>query len=101
MTTPRADKGATPPKTYGTTYEISIAVQDKDLGDATVTLWRRVATITTKSGAPAARRIWASAADNYAGELLRAVPISNINEGAFDVAIERKLTPKPATPGAP
>lgn len=98
--TPKTEK---PPKqpAAGTEYEVSILVHVSTDWPGEQRAWLPVGRITTRGGAPTARRKWADdAGDKYNGEQLRAVPTSNINEGAFDVAIFRKLTPKAAPASA-
>jgi hypothetical protein len=93
MTPPRADKtGETPPKTPAqlTLYTLFRPVQDVDLDDQDVTLWRRATpNAIAAHGAHDAIRRWANdQGDAFAGGQVMAVPERSLT--IVDVKVETR-----------
>lgn len=95
MTPPRADKGDTPPKNAARThYAIFLPVQDTDLDDQDVTLWRRAAAQQIDAhGAHDAIRRWANMqGEGFAGGQVMAIPLRSLTIVDVTVETKRQLT---------
>lgn len=86
--------GVNPPpvaKGQKTLYEVQRQVQDVDLEDRDMTLWRPVARIEA-ADAKTAAKTYAESVEDFDGGELRVVPVRNITSVTVGVETRRQLT---------